>query len=78
MNDTQAPANTAQSGRIIEDTASPQPQFFSEKIGRDFGSPTGGWTVHRDQATVMDEAKATALLAGALATVAPYCRVVAP
>lgn len=78
MNDTQAPANTAQSGRIIEDTNSPQPQFFSEKIGRDFGSPVGGWTIHRDQATVMNEARANALLEGALHTVAPYCRVVAP
>lgn len=70
--------HTAQSGRIIEDTNSPQPQFFSEKLGRDYGSPLGGWTIHREQATVMDEAKANALLGGALATVAPYCRVVSP
>lgn len=76
--DNASTGHTAQSGRIIEDTNSPQPQFFSEKIGRDYGSPTGGWTEHRDQATVMDEAKANALLAGALANVAPYCRVVAP
>lgn len=76
MNDTQNPGHTAQSGRIIEMTNSVQPMFFSEKLGRDYGSPTGGWTEHRGQATVMDEAKALALMDGALSQTAHSCRVV--
>ena len=70
--------HTAQNGRIIELTNSAQPQFFCEKIGRDYGSPTGGWTQERDKATVMPEARAQALMDGALHSVAPFCRVVAP
>lgn len=76
--DQASTGHTVQNGRIIEDYSGPEPQFFSEKIGRDYGSPVGGWTIHREQATVMDEAKANTLLEGALHTVAPYCRVVAP
>jgi hypothetical protein len=77
VTDETLPGHTAQSGRIIERTNSAQPMYFSEKIGRDYGNPGGGWTEHRDQATVMDAAKAQRLMETALVQMAPYCQVVA-
>lgn len=62
--------------KLIELTNSMQPMFYSQKVGRDYGSPSGGWTAERDQATRMEEADAEALLEGAQAMVAPFCRVV--
>ena len=77
MNDDTLPGHTDQSGRIIEMMNSAQPMFFSEKVGRDNGSPAGGWSKDRDDATVMDESQATRLLETSLLSVAPFCQVVA-
>lgn len=68
--------HTVQNGRIIEMLSSAQPMYFSEKLGRDFGQPTGGWTAERDQATVMTEQKATQLVEGPLALSGQFCKVV--
>lgn len=76
--DEASTGHTVQNGRIIELTNAAQPMFFSEKVGRDYGSPAGGWTEHRSEATRMPEQRAQHLLDGALANVAPYCRVVTP
>jgi hypothetical protein len=62
--------------KIIELSDSARPMYYSQKIGRDYGSPTGGWTEERDKATAMEEADAEALLAGPHAMVAPFCKVV--
>ena len=67
MTEEAQPGHTDTSGRIIESLSGPQPQYFSEKIGRDYGSPSGGWTPDRTQATVMTQEKAQHLLEGALA-----------
>jgi hypothetical protein len=71
------PGHTAQSGRVIIERAdSARPMYFSQKIGRDYASPAGGWTEHQNEATVMDRAKAEKMLEGALMLSAPYCKVV--
>lgn len=75
MNETPH-APTDQSGHVIERTDEGLQCFFSEKIGRDFGSPTGGWTQDRKEATVMTITKAESLLTHGLQHVAPYCKVV--
>lgn len=74
MNDQAA--HNDQPGHIIERSGDALPVYFSEKIGRDFGSPNGGWTGERDQATAYTEEQAHALLVGALQHVAPNCKVV--
>lgn len=78
METTEAPAITAQSGRIIEKLDSAPREFYSEKIGRDYGA-SFGWTNDPAEATKFEsEAEAQKLLDGALLMVAPFCKVVAP
>ena len=76
MNQETDPGHNVQPGRIIEAINMAQPSYFSEKIGRDFGSPMGGWSPEREDATVMTEARAQQLLDGPLATFAANARVV--
>jgi hypothetical protein len=65
-------------GHVIEMTGSAQPQYLSEQIGRNFGSPYGGWTADINEATVYgSEDEARALFDKALVGVAPFCKVVA-
>jgi hypothetical protein len=67
----------ASCGHVIEMTGSAQPQYLSEKIGRNFGSPYGGWTPDINEATVYETAaEAEALFDKALVGVAPFCKVV--
>jgi hypothetical protein len=78
METTEAPATTAQSGRIIEKLDSSPREFYSEKIGRDYGA-SFGWTNDRAEATLFpDEAAAQKQLDGMLLSVAPFCQVVKP
>jgi hypothetical protein len=51
--------------------------YFSFKVGLDFASPAGGWTIERADATALTEAAARELLDGPLAHRAPFCQVVA-
>ncbi len=74
MTDKEAP--TLSQGHIIERSGDAQPSYLSEKIGRDFAAPFGGWTTERDKATVYMPEAAEAVLAGPLAHVAPFCKVV--
>lgn len=74
--DQQAQAHNEQPGHVIERTDSPQPLYFSEKIGRDFAQPNGGWTGERDKATVMAAEVAEERLRTSLAQLAPSCKVV--
>jgi hypothetical protein len=78
VNQALQPGYTVQNRRIIELTNSARPMFYSDKLGRDWGSPSGGWVEEREKATVMEEYKAQDLLYTALVHVAPFCRVVAP
>jgi hypothetical protein len=67
----------ANRGHVIEMTGSAQTQYLSEKIGRNFGSPYGGWTTDINEATVYETAEqACALFEKPLAGVAPFCKVV--
>jgi len=61
---------------VIEQGISAGVTYLSEKLGRDFGSPLGGWTAHREEATHFSREKAEHLLAGPLAHVSPNCRLV--
>lgn len=68
----------ADRGYVIEMTGSAQTQYLSEKIGRDFGSPYGGWTTDIEKATVYAKhADAQVLFDTAMIGVAPFCKVVA-
>lgn len=49
--------------RIIERTDHAPPVYFSRQVGRDIGSPVGGWTPERAKATRLTKAEAKALLA---------------
>lgn len=69
-------AHNAQPGHVIERTDSAQPMYFSEKIARDFGAGTAGWSADRADATVMSVAEADERLNGPLSTIAQSCRVV--
>lgn len=60
---------------LIERIDGAAPSYLSEKIGRDFGSPLGGWTADRASATPYSSEKAEQLLAGPLAHIAPHCKV---
>lgn len=73
---TQA-AHNDQPGHVIERMGDPMPSFLSEKIGRDYGAPYAGWTNDIGKATVYETQEAAEkLLAGPLAHVAPFCKVV--
>lgn len=61
---------------LIERDGDALPSFLSEKIGRDFGSPFGGWTNDPEQATHYTESRAREILLGPLSHVAPFCKVV--
>lgn len=66
------PGATPQESRVIlMNAAEARPLFFSKKIGRNFASPMGGWTMDRRDATAMPAAEADQLLAGALQHEAP-------
>jgi hypothetical protein len=69
-------AQAINDGHIIERSGDAQPTYLSEKIGRDFGSPYGGWTTDREQATVYELADAMELMERPLANIAPFCKVV--
>lgn len=69
-------AHTDQIGHVIARVDEGQPVYFSEKIGRDFGQPSGGWTTDKDKATVMTKAEAEGRLEKGLAPLAPFCKVV--
>lgn len=69
-------AHNDQLGHIIERSGDAQPTYLSEKIGRDFGSPYGGWTTDREQATVYVMQDALELMERPLANMAPFCKVV--
>lgn len=70
-------ARNDQPGHVIENSSGPAALYLSEKVGRDFGAGQyGGWTEHIDQATRYTEEKAKEILDGALAHVAPSCKVV--
>lgn len=77
MNDEAQPGHTAQSDRIIELTNSAQPMWFSEKLGRDYGQPGGGWTPHQHEATRLTQEAADRILSTSQLMVAPFCKVVA-
>lgn len=74
-NDGQLSSDTA--SHLIECFGDSPCTYFSEKIGLDYGSPAGGWTRERDQATAMTASAAQVLLDGPLASMAPFCQVVA-
>ena len=78
MDDTTGTGPTAQSGRIIELTNSVRPMYWCSQIGRDFGSPAGGWTEERAKATVLEQDVAEEMLRTSLLMLAPYCLVVLP
>lgn len=73
----EAYAPNDQPGHIIERFDNGLPTYFSEKIGRDFGQPAGGWASERDQATLFTETEAEHLLEHGLSNMAPFCKVVA-
>ncbi|AIY40178.1 hypothetical protein LT85_1020 [Collimonas arenae] len=73
----QTEAQAINDGHIIERLESGLPVYFSVKIGRDFGQPAGGWTDDRTVATVYKESDALNLLSNGLASLAPFCKVVA-
>jgi hypothetical protein len=75
MSDT-THAHNDQPGHIIERLENGQPTYFSLKVGRDFGQPSGGWTMERSQATVLTEAEARHRLEHGLSNLAPFCKVV--
>ncbi|MGH7195006.1 MAG: hypothetical protein ACREJM_15950 [Candidatus Saccharimonadales bacterium] len=76
MSDT-TDAPNVQPGHVIERSGDALPSYFSAKIGRDFGSPMGGWTGDINAASVLTEEAANAMLDGPLGSVAPFCKVVA-
>lgn len=62
---------------VIEMSGSAQPQYLSEKIGRNFGSPYGGWSADINEATVYPTREtAEALFDNALVHCAPFCKVI--
>jgi hypothetical protein len=61
---------------IIERSGDVMPSYLSEKIGRDYGAPYGGWTNERELATVYTESRANEILRGPLSHVAVFCKVV--
>jgi hypothetical protein len=62
---------------LIERTDEVPPMFFSLKVGRDYASPSGGWTSDRLAATVFNTADtANAFIERQLAPQAPFCKVV--
>lgn len=73
--DAQPGATSQESRVILMDTTESRPTFFSRKIGRNFASPTGGWTTDRKDATAMTQGEADALMAGALQHSAPAIKV---
>jgi hypothetical protein len=74
---TEDNALTAQPAHVIQRTDTPSPIYFSEKIGRDFGQPSGGWTDDVKLATQMTQEQADHRLETGLASMAPHCKVVA-
>jgi len=64
------------SAYVIEMSGSAVPQYLSEKIGRNFGSPYGGWTADINEATEYEKEAAEALFDKALVHVAPFCKVI--
>jgi tetrahydromethanopterin S-methyltransferase subunit G len=66
----------AERDHVIEMTGSAQTQYLSEKIGRDFGSPYGGWTTDIEKATLYTKAEGDTLLECVMHGVAPFCKVV--
>lgn len=74
----QPEAQATNGGHIIERSGDARTSYLSEKIGRDFGAPFGGWTPERDEATTYERAEqAQAVIDGPLGHVAPFCKVVA-
>lgn len=67
----------SKSAHVIECFSDSPPTYFSAKVGLDFASPAGGWTMDRSAATVVDTKEAKELLDGPLAHMAPFCQVVA-
>jgi hypothetical protein len=58
-------------------TGSAQPQYLSERIGRNYGCPYGGWVSDINEATVYKTRdQAEALFEGPLVGVAPFCKVI--
>ncbi len=53
----------------------PQPMYFSSSIARTYGASVG-WSVERDDATVLTQERADELLASVLMSDAPSCKVV--
>lgn len=77
MQDTTSTGTTdSTSPVIIERIDGAQALFFSRKVGRDFGQPTGGWSTDRSVATRMPPGEADDLLEGVLAPMATSCKVV--
>jgi len=73
---TKADARTDQKAHVIERTDTTQPQWLSEKIGRDFGAGKyGGWAAALDGATRYTVDEAEAILVGPLAHLAPFCKI---
>ncbi len=75
MNSPQA-HNDQPVGHVIERTDEVPPMFFRLKVGRDHAQPSGGWTSDRSQATIMTTHQAELRLETALASYAPFCKVV--
>lgn len=69
--------NYTMEGFVIERSDSAPPSYFSAQLGRDFGSPSGGWTSDRAQATNLCRTEADELLETSLLSMAPFCKVVA-
>ena len=64
-------------GYLIERSGDVLPAYLSEKVGRDYGSPFGGWVNEKERATVYETVDfAQSLIDGPLNHVGPHCRVV--
>jgi hypothetical protein len=64
-------------GHLIERSGDALPAYLSVKVGRDYGSPYGGWVTEKDRATVYDTTEeAQRIIDGPLTHIAPFCRVV--
>lgn len=50
MEPQDAVADTQQEGHLIEMNDGAQPAYFSARVGRDQGSPGGGWTSDKGKA----------------------------
>lgn len=70
-------AQATNDGHVIERSGDARPTYLSEQVGRDFGSPYNGWVSEIDRATEYQKDQAEQLLAGPLAHLAPFCKVVA-